>query len=74
MALLEIEDKELLNLVVYQIKNFRKSQQSESSKFLGDPDPLRLILFVSLRNESPRDLNGYALLPLAFPSLSSALF
>ena len=41
MALLEIEDKELLNLVAYQSKILGDPNLA-SSKFQGDPDPLRL--------------------------------
>ena len=41
MALLEIEDKELLNLVAYQSKILGDPNLA-GSKFYGDPDPLRL--------------------------------
>ncbi|CAN5726783.1 hypothetical protein BH23THE1_BH23THE1_11690 [soil metagenome] len=68
-ALLEIEDKELLNAVVYQSRILGNPNRARVVNYWETPNPLRLILFVSSRNESPRDhLNGYASLPCHSPA------
>ena len=51
MALLEIEYKKLLNWVAYQSKISGNPMRARGVNFC-DRDPLRSILFVSLRNES----------------------